>query len=194
MDRRQFLFGASGMAGALACGAASAAPLAELRIGYQKTAIPLVVKAQRLLEQRFEPQGVTVKWVEFAFGPPLLGGGQRRRRRLRLHRRRAADLRAGRARQDRLCRGDPGARLRAGDRRARRFAGQDACRPQGQEDRRRQGIERPQSAGLGAREPRTSPGATSTPSISRPPTRPPPSRAARSTPGRSGTRSTRSRN
>jgi aliphatic sulfonates family ABC transporter substrate-binding protein len=44
----------------------------DLRIGYQKTAIPLVVKAQKRLEHRLESQGVTVKWVEFAFGPPLL--------------------------------------------------------------------------------------------------------------------------
>jgi hypothetical protein len=31
-----------------------------------------VVKAQKRLKQRFEPQGVAAKWVEFAFGPPLL--------------------------------------------------------------------------------------------------------------------------
>lgn len=48
------------------------APLAQLRVGYQKTAVLLVVKAQKLLERHFEPKGVTVKWVEFAFGPPLL--------------------------------------------------------------------------------------------------------------------------
>jgi sulfonate transport system substrate-binding protein len=30
------------------------------------------VKAQRALEQRLEPQGVRVRWIEFAFGPPLL--------------------------------------------------------------------------------------------------------------------------
>ena len=47
-------------------------PAREIRFGYQKTAIPLVVKARKLLEQRFEAQGATVKWVEFAFGPPLL--------------------------------------------------------------------------------------------------------------------------
>jgi aliphatic sulfonates family ABC transporter substrate-binding protein len=70
MDRRQFLLGAAALAG----GASNARPasIAELRIGYQKTAILLVVKAQKLLEQRFGPKGVNVKWVEFAFGPPLL--------------------------------------------------------------------------------------------------------------------------
>jgi sulfonate transport system substrate-binding protein len=71
MDRRRFLFGAAGFAGALAA-QARAATIAELRIGYQKTAILLVVKAQKLLESRFAANGVTVKWVEFAFGPPLL--------------------------------------------------------------------------------------------------------------------------
>jgi aliphatic sulfonates family ABC transporter substrate-binding protein len=44
----------------------------ELRIGYQKTAVLLVVKARKQLEQLFEPQGVSVRWVEFPFGPPLL--------------------------------------------------------------------------------------------------------------------------
>jgi sulfonate transport system substrate-binding protein len=49
-----------------------AAAVTDLRIGYQKTAILLVVKAQKLLESRFAAKAVTVKWVEFAFGPPLL--------------------------------------------------------------------------------------------------------------------------
>lgn len=69
MDRRQFLLGAAALAAPLP---AFAARVTELRIGYQKTAILLAVKGQKLLEQHFEPKGVTVKWVEFAFGPPLL--------------------------------------------------------------------------------------------------------------------------
>jgi aliphatic sulfonates family ABC transporter substrate-binding protein len=71
MDRRRFLVsaGALVLAGAEP---ASADSLRELRVGYQKTAIPLVVKARKLLEARFESQGVAIKWVEFAFGPPLL--------------------------------------------------------------------------------------------------------------------------
>jgi aliphatic sulfonates family ABC transporter substrate-binding protein len=43
-----------------------------LRIGYQKIGALLIVKSQKVLEQRFEPQGVKVGWLEFAFGPPLL--------------------------------------------------------------------------------------------------------------------------
>jgi sulfonate transport system substrate-binding protein len=71
MNRRTFLISTASLAVAGATPARAEA-LRELRVGYQKTAIPLVVKAQKRLEQRFEPLGVTVKWVEFAFGPPLL--------------------------------------------------------------------------------------------------------------------------
>jgi aliphatic sulfonates family ABC transporter substrate-binding protein len=70
MNRRHFLFAAAALAAG--AGGARAAPFTELRIGYQKTAVLLLVKAQKLLESRFAPQGVSVKWVEFAFGPPLL--------------------------------------------------------------------------------------------------------------------------
>jgi aliphatic sulfonates family ABC transporter substrate-binding protein len=72
MNRRTFLFLSSALAFAGAPLIASAAPLKELRIGYQKTSVLLVVKAQKVLEQHFEPQGVAIRWVEFPFGPPLL--------------------------------------------------------------------------------------------------------------------------
>ena len=71
MNRRQFLLTtAAAVLAPVREGLAE--PVREIRFGYQKTAIPLVVKARKLLEQRFESQGATVKWVEFAFGPPLL--------------------------------------------------------------------------------------------------------------------------
>jgi len=60
MNRRTFLISTAALAVAGVAPARADAPR-ELRIGYQKTAIPLVVKAQKRLEQRFEPQGVTVK-------------------------------------------------------------------------------------------------------------------------------------
>ncbi len=44
----------------------------EFRIGYQKNGILLVAKQQGLIEKRLEPLGISVKWVEFSFGPPLL--------------------------------------------------------------------------------------------------------------------------
>ena len=50
----------------------AAEPIKELRIGYQKIGALLIVKGQKVLEQRFELQGVRVTWVEFNFGPPLL--------------------------------------------------------------------------------------------------------------------------
>lgn len=74
MDRRNILAAAAAIAFAAASPvlAAQAEKPKELRIGYQKISVLLLVKAQKLLEKRFEPQGVTVKWVEFPFGPPLL--------------------------------------------------------------------------------------------------------------------------
>jgi sulfonate transport system substrate-binding protein len=71
MNRRDFL-ALSAAFGFWPTRTLSAAPLKELRVGYQKTAILLVLKARKQLEQRFEAQGFSVRWVEFAFGPPLL--------------------------------------------------------------------------------------------------------------------------
>jgi len=72
MNRREFLILSAALGAVASPLAATAEPLKELRIGYQKTSVLLVVKAQRVLEKRFEPQGVAVRWVEFPFGPPLL--------------------------------------------------------------------------------------------------------------------------
>ena len=72
MNRRDFLIAASSLTAAFAGPAISTEPLKELRIGYQKIGALLIVKEQKVLEQRFEPQGVRVRWIEFAFGPPLL--------------------------------------------------------------------------------------------------------------------------
>jgi sulfonate transport system substrate-binding protein len=73
VNRRNFLvLASSSLTAAFAGPAVSAEPLKELRIGYQKIGALLIVKAQRALEQRLEPQGVRVRWIEFAFGPPLL--------------------------------------------------------------------------------------------------------------------------
>jgi sulfonate transport system substrate-binding protein len=73
VNRRDFLIVASSsLTAALAGPANSAEPLKELRIAYQKIGALLIVKEQKALEQRFEPQGVRVRWIEFAFGPPLL--------------------------------------------------------------------------------------------------------------------------
>ena len=46
-----------------------------LRIGFQKSAgLLTLLKAKGTLEQRFTPQGLEIKWVEFPAGPQLLEG------------------------------------------------------------------------------------------------------------------------
>jgi sulfonate transport system substrate-binding protein len=57
----------------LANGAAAqnAAPK-ELRIGYQKVGVLVVARQQRSIETRLASQGITVRWIEFQAGPPLL--------------------------------------------------------------------------------------------------------------------------
>jgi sulfonate transport system substrate-binding protein len=44
----------------------------QLRIGYQKSSPLQILKEQGLLEKRFAAQGITVSWVEFTSGPPVL--------------------------------------------------------------------------------------------------------------------------
>lgn len=44
----------------------------ELRIGYQKYGTLVILKARGTLEKRLGEKGVSVKWTEFPFGPPLL--------------------------------------------------------------------------------------------------------------------------
>jgi sulfonate transport system substrate-binding protein len=72
MNRRTLLLASAAFGLAGSSFAATAEPLTELRVGYQKTSVLLLVKAQKVLERRFQPQGVAVSWVEFPFGPPLL--------------------------------------------------------------------------------------------------------------------------
>lgn len=49
-----------------------AAALSELKIGYQKTGLPVIARQQKLIEKALEPKGVSVTWVEFTAGPPLV--------------------------------------------------------------------------------------------------------------------------
>lgn len=44
----------------------------ELRIGFQKYGTLVILKARGTLEQRLADKGITIKWTEFPFGPPLL--------------------------------------------------------------------------------------------------------------------------
>lgn len=44
----------------------------SLRFGYQKDGLPLIVKQQGLLAARLARAGISVSWVEFQSGPPML--------------------------------------------------------------------------------------------------------------------------
>jgi sulfonate transport system substrate-binding protein len=71
MNRRSFLFFSAAL-NLSARRLAFADTLKELRVGYQKTGVLLVVKARKQLEKRFASRGLAVRWVEFPSGPPLL--------------------------------------------------------------------------------------------------------------------------
>ncbi|SFT57447.1 aliphatic sulfonate ABC transporter substrate-binding protein [Mesorhizobium sp. YR577] len=67
------LFGAALLAAsAFAAFGASAAEVKELKIGYQKTGLPVIARQQGLIEKALEPKGISVSWVEFTAGPPLV--------------------------------------------------------------------------------------------------------------------------
>jgi sulfonate transport system substrate-binding protein len=51
---------------------ARAEDLKEVRIGFQKAGIFPAVKQRHTLEDALKSRGLTVKWVEFQFGPPIL--------------------------------------------------------------------------------------------------------------------------
>jgi sulfonate transport system substrate-binding protein len=52
--------------------AASAEEPREIRFGYMKGGVRVVAKARHVLEDRLAPRGITVKWIEFSVGPPML--------------------------------------------------------------------------------------------------------------------------
>ncbi|MFG1187961.1 MULTISPECIES: sulfonate ABC transporter substrate-binding protein [Xanthobacter] len=73
ITRRHFAVLASGLAGALALGAAPArAQEKVVRIGYQKYGTLILLKNKGLLEPLLKPLGYSVKWAEFPAGPQLL--------------------------------------------------------------------------------------------------------------------------
>ena len=60
------------LGGARLSSAASPELPKELHIGYQKVGALLILKEQGLLEKRLAAQGITVTWVEFQSGPPVV--------------------------------------------------------------------------------------------------------------------------
>jgi sulfonate transport system substrate-binding protein len=73
--RRTLIAGvALGLLGAMgiASSPVAAQQLKEVRIGFQRAGIFPAVKQRHTVEDALKPRGIEVKWVEFAFGPPLL--------------------------------------------------------------------------------------------------------------------------
>jgi sulfonate transport system substrate-binding protein len=76
MKRRQFLKLSAGVTALAALSsqlqAQTAAPLSEIRIGYQKNGVLVIARQRSALERHFASQLINVKWVEFSSGPPML--------------------------------------------------------------------------------------------------------------------------
>ncbi|MCC8942659.1 MULTISPECIES: aliphatic sulfonate ABC transporter substrate-binding protein [Bradyrhizobium] len=74
MKRREFLNLSLGSvaAAALSGRAQAQADSKEIRIGYQKNGVLVITRQREALENHFRPQGISVKWVEFSSGPPMM--------------------------------------------------------------------------------------------------------------------------
>ena len=137
---------------AMATVAAGHAEDKVVRIGFQKYGTLVLLKTKGLLEEKLEAARLHGRVDRVPGRPAAARGAERRRDRLRHHRRGAADLRAGRRRAAGLC------RLRAAGARGEAIlVPKDSPlktrrRPQGQERRAQQGLERPLSSGQGAGE------------------------------------------
>jgi sulfonate transport system substrate-binding protein len=74
MKRREFLHLSLGSvaAAALSGRAQAETDAKEIRIGYQKNGVLVITRQREALENHFKPQGISVKWVEFSSGPPMM--------------------------------------------------------------------------------------------------------------------------
>ncbi|WP_050423275.1 sulfonate ABC transporter substrate-binding protein [Bradyrhizobium tropiciagri] len=74
MKRREFLQLSlvTAASAALSRSAQAQADTKEIRIGYQKNGVLVITRQREALENHFKPQGVSVKWVEFSSGPPMM--------------------------------------------------------------------------------------------------------------------------
>ncbi len=73
MKRREFLgLSVAGAVVALSPRARAQAPVKEIRIGYQKTGVLVIARQQAILEKHFAAKQISIKWIEFTSGPPLL--------------------------------------------------------------------------------------------------------------------------
>lgn len=76
LTRRQFSIASIAGLGTAAVGFGAAPALAAqvktLKIGYQKTGLPVIAQQQKSIETALKPLGTGVEWVEFSAGPPLV--------------------------------------------------------------------------------------------------------------------------
>lgn len=73
MERRRFLKLTTATVATLATSRVGAqTSVKDVRIGYQKTGVLVIARQQGTVEKRFAANGVSVKWVEFTSGPPML--------------------------------------------------------------------------------------------------------------------------
>jgi len=74
MKRREFLklSVATAAIAALSRQLRAQTAITEIRIGYQKNGVLVIARQQATLEKHFASQGISVKWVEFSSGPPML--------------------------------------------------------------------------------------------------------------------------
>ncbi|MFT3987911.1 aliphatic sulfonate ABC transporter substrate-binding protein [Aestuariivirga sp.] len=71
ITRRQLGLGAFAAAATLAV-PVRAATSGTIRIGYQKTNLPVIAKQQHVVEDALKDKSVNVEWVEFNAGPPII--------------------------------------------------------------------------------------------------------------------------
>lgn len=74
LSRRQFSItslAALGAMGGLAM-PLRAAQVSTVKIGYQKTGLPVIAQQQKTIENALKPLKIGVEWVEFSAGPPLV--------------------------------------------------------------------------------------------------------------------------
>lgn len=70
-NRRAFGVLIAGLALSAASGA-DAQALTEFKIGFQKTGVAVIAQRQHTIEDALKDKGITVKWVEFTAGPPIV--------------------------------------------------------------------------------------------------------------------------
>lgn len=72
LTRRHFTLSSMALMGAAMSRPGSAATVRTLKVGYQKTGLPVIAQQQKTVETALQPLGVAVEWVEFSAGPPLV--------------------------------------------------------------------------------------------------------------------------